>query len=334
MAEETIVYWLTPLGFEQHGIHDLPNLLARTGGFAWVDIPVCDEQASVLLSEVFRFHALAVRDCVEPSPVPKVHAYADHVFVALHVPYTAGRGEVHYVEFNQFVGSRYLVTVHESPEAGVRPEATLSETRAVRERLHAGRFLPASSFELSYAVVTALARGMEGVVWSLASRVRNLERRVLEATTHPRQSEATVEELFRVRHELLTVETMANENRVVYARIVALARFVPPEGRPFIEDQQDQFDRVSAMCAGQSRFLQEILDFYQTRVAGELNAFVKRLTALGTMLVLATLIAGIYGMNFEHMPELGWRLGYPMALGTMLVSSAVLGWWFHRKGWL
>jgi magnesium transporter len=150
----------------------------------------------------------------------------------------------------------------------------------------------------------------------------------------PKQTQATVAELFGVRHQLLTVETMATEDRVVYARIVALARFVPPDGRPFIEDLADQFDRVGAMCAGQSRFLQEVLDFYQTRIAGELNEFVKRLTALGTMLVFATLIAGIYGMNFEHMPELGWRYGYPLVLGLMLGSAAALAWWFRRKGWL
>jgi magnesium transporter len=257
------------------------------------------------------------------------------VFVALHTPAAERAGRVLHLELNLFVGRHYLVTVHESADEGLRPDVTRRETRAVRERLATGRLRPGSAFELSYAIVTGLARHMEAAVWGLARKVSALEREVMEEKpARPRPPREMIEELFRVRHELLTVQTMAAEDRVVYARIVVLGRFVPPEGRPFIEDLQDQFDRVEAMCEGQSRFLQQVLDYYQTRVATELNEFVKRLTSLGTMLVFTTLIAGIYGMNFKHMPELGWAFGYPLALGTMVGSAAVLAWWFHGKGWL
>jgi magnesium transporter len=85
---------------------------------------------------------------------------------------------------------------------------------------------------------------------------------------------------------------------------------------------------------GQKELLQEVLDFYQTRIANELSRFVKRLTSVGAILVADTLIAGIYGMNFAHMPELDWKLGYPLALGLMGVVSAALVVYFRRRDWL
>lgn len=329
------VYWVSGAGLERRDVADLLTLLAREDGFVWVDAPACDEATSRVLLDVFGFHPLAVQDCSAPSPVPRLHAYPDYVFVVLHAPQVAGGARLEHVELDQFIGRRYLVTVHEPSDRGAPSEATIAETRAVRDRVVAGRFHPASPFDLSYAIVTGLARQMETLVWTLAHRVNTLERQVLEAASlHPRKSRSTVDELFRTRHELLTLQTMAAENGVVYARIVALARFVPPEAREGIEDLRDQFDRVAAMCEGQSRFLQEVLDFYQTRIATELNEFVKRLTALGTIFVFATVVAGIYGMNFENMPELKWTFGYPFALGVMVVCGGGLAWWFHRKGWL
>jgi magnesium transporter len=80
--------------------------------------------------------------------------------------------------------------------------------------------------------------------------------------------------------------------------------------------------------------LQEVLDFHQTRIANELNEFVRRLTSVGAILVVCTLIAGIYGMNFAHMPELDWQLGYPIALAVMVAISTVMAIYFRRKRWL
>ena len=88
------------------------------------------------------------------------------------------------------------------------------------------------------------------------------------------------------------------------------------------------------ICDGQKDLLQEVLDFYQTRIANELSRFVKRLTSIGAILVSDTLIAGIYGMNFRHMPELEWPLGYPMALLLMVAVSLALVVYFRRKDWL
>jgi magnesium transporter len=173
---------------------------------------------------------------------------------------------------------------------------------------------------------------MEVLVWALAGKIGALERHVMQARAQ--DTHEFVEEMFRLRHELITIQTMAAQSRLIYARMAALTRSVPAEAMPFIVDLQDQYDRVKSLCDGEEKFLDGVVTFYQTNIADQLNRFVKRLTALGTILVFCTLVAGIYGMNFAHMPELDWVLGYPLALGMMALSAVVFAWWFHRKGWL
>src|SRR5262245_3762618 len=112
---------------------------------------------------------MAVQDCVERNRVPKMHAYADHVFVVLHTPERGERGHVHYVELDQFVGRNYLVTVHGPLNPAVDPEAALRETRAVLGRIRTGRLRPATPFALSYAIVSAMARSQEAFVETLTS---------------------------------------------------------------------------------------------------------------------------------------------------------------------
>src|SRR3712207_1774717 len=165
-------------GVEQRPVEELAALLEREEGIVWVDIPVCDEEAARLLSEVFGFHPLAVRACVERNAVPKVRAYRDHVFVVLHAPELGKAGHVHYVELDQFVGPRYVVTVHGPLNPAVDPAAAARETGEVLRRITAGRLRPSTPFELSYAIVSALARRQEAFVEAQTTAVWRLEQRV------------------------------------------------------------------------------------------------------------------------------------------------------------
>src|SRR6266567_1740428 len=231
---------VTAVGVEQRPVEELETLLRRDDGLVWVDIPACNEQATRVLSQVFGFHPLAIRDCVERNHVPKVHAYPDHLFVILHAPERGEGGHVHYIELDQFIGPRYLVTVHGPLNPAVNPEVALRETHAVLERIQKGRLRPASSLELSYTIVSAMA-----------SNVGDPER--------------FLEELFRARHGLIAVRTMAALSREIYARMATLTRSVPGDGQPLVADLVDQFDRVRGVADGQREFLQGVIEFCETR---------------------------------------------------------------------
>ena len=150
------VRFVSPAGVDVFDAAELPALLARTDGLVWVDVPVWDEQAEQTLSTTFGFHPLAIRDSANRNQVPKIHRYDDHLFLVLHAPQPGAGGHVHYVELDQFIGDRYLVTVHGPLNPAVDQTAAMVEVDAVLGRLNAGKLKPDKAFELSYAFLTAL----------------------------------------------------------------------------------------------------------------------------------------------------------------------------------
>src|SRR5438874_639105 len=194
-------------GVQQRAVGDLEALLARDDGVVWVDVPACDAEGSRVLSQVFGFHPRAVRDCEQRNAVPKVHVYPDHVFVVLHAPEAGASGHVHYVELDQFVGPNYFVTVHGPLNPAVPANAAAVETAALARRLESGRLRPTSPLDLSFAVVTALTSRMRDYLSTLTEQVWTLERQVTAGTLG--ESEQFLDDMFRVRHGLLALRTMA-----------------------------------------------------------------------------------------------------------------------------
>jgi Mg2+ and Co2+ transporter CorA len=337
----TIVRYFAPGGVERHDMSALPQLLTRDTGFVWVDLSQADDTARDVLEHAFDFHPLAIRDCFEATPVPKIHAYADHLFLVLHAPLAGHGGHVDMLELDQFVGRRYLVTVHEAPADGaVDAEDALRETRLVLGRIDADRFQPATSGELSYAVVAALVRRMEQHVWGVAKRVADLERRVID--DERRDPHLLLESMFRLRHELLSVRTIAVQSREVYARVSGLvAREAPGEGRQSYvglldpsdsDDLVRQFERVRGTVDGEREFLDGVVDFFQTRTTTRIHFAMERLALLTAILLPITAIASIYGMNIIVNAETQSNQVLAVVILMGLVTAGMLA-WTKRLGW-
>ena len=343
---------ITDQGIEDRSPDELAALLRRDTGFIWVDIPSCDEDGSRALLEVFGFHPLAVRDCVERNRVPKVHGYGDHVLIVLHAPERGQRGHVHYIELDQIISRNYLVTVHGPINPAVDPAVALRETRAVHARIVAGRFRPKSVFELSHAIVSALTRNQEAYVEAMTRDVWQLEQRVTGGDVG--DPEGFITDLFRARHGLLAVRTMAALGGAIYGRMSGLTR-IPPGGETLVADIIDQFERVRSVADSEKEYLQGVIEFYQTvltinaaLVGQAQNVEVKRLTeasysqneeikkisAWAAIFFAPTFIGTVYGMNFDRMPELHWRFGYPAAVILMMLLSVALYVLFRRRQWL
>jgi Mg2+ and Co2+ transporter CorA len=324
------VRFVSDEGIQQHPVGELERLLARDDGLVWVDIPVCDEEASRVLSEVFGFHPLAIRDCIERNAVPKVRAYRDHIFVILHAPDLGTGGHVHYVELDQFIGPRYLVTVHGPLNPAVTEETALRQTRGVLRRVEAGRLRPRSAFELSYAIVSSLAQSQEAFVETVTRQVWPLEQRVTSG--HVGDPEEFLEDLFGTRHALLAVSNMATLGHQIYGRMSALGRFVPPEGQPLVADIEDQFARVTGVANGQIRYLEGVIEFYKARTDTKVTIAAERLALIAVITLPITALSSIYGMNVivndrTHLGQLA------VVLAIMVVMSVALLRWAKRQGW-
>ena len=151
------------------------------------------------------------------------------------------------------------------------------------------------------------------------------------------RAEALLRDLVEIRHDLQTIGTNAAQTQESYVHLLQTLGSqdgLMPVDRGRVEEMRQGFVHLKNTTDLEREYLQELLDVFHTRVSTELNKFVRKITAFGTIGVAATVITGVYGMNFTHMPELAWRFGYPMALALMLVVGLVLAVLFRKRGWL
>ncbi len=322
------ISFLSPTGFAEHTVEELPGLLKKDG-IVWVDVPQWDDAVSFVLSDVFGFHQLALRDCMERNQVPKVHVYADHTFVVLHAPQLGTGGHVHFVELDQFIGPNYVVTVHGPINPAVDPKEAMVEVAAVRRRITSGRFHPSTSYQLSHALVSALTGRLRDYTSKLTSEVWRLEQTVTGG--HMGDPEKFLDEMFRCRHGLLTVKTMCNLSAEVYGRMTRIKVF-GETGAFFLADMVDQFHRLGVMADGQKDYLQGTIEFYQARTNTKMTVAAERLAVIAAVTLPITALSSVLGMNVIVNDSTHWTALWVL-VGIMLLMSGSLLWWAKRKGW-
>jgi magnesium transporter len=340
------VYSISRSGVARRSADQLKLLLEEPDALVWVDMPLCETADAAVLSEIFGFHELAVRDCAERNHISKIHFYGDHVFTVLHAPEFGTGGHVHYVELDQFVGPNYLVTVHGPLNAAVGPEVAFADTRHVLHRLESDEFHPHSPMELSYAIVSSLARREIELVASLAKESGRLEQRVTDDDRND-DPEELLEDLFEVGHQLLAIRTMATHSAETYSGMARRVRSIPEADRPLIAQLADRFNMVRSMADGQKEFVHGVIEFYQTRTSTHLtiatedlanltvqqNDDMRRITAWVAIIAVPTAVTGFFGMNVPY-PGFGHRTGFIVSIVIMLVAAAVLFGIFKAKKWL
>ena len=259
-----------------------------------------------------------------------MHVYPDHVFVVLHAPEAGASGHVHYVELDQFVGPNYFVTVHGPLNPAVPANAAAVETAALARRLESGRLRPTSPLDLSFAVVTALTSRMRDYLSTLTEQVWTLERQVTAGTLG--ESEQFLDDMFRVRHGLLALRTMATLSREVYGRMATLEVFGSGHGQSVLADLVDQFQRIATMADGQKDYLQGVIEFYQTRTNTKMTIAAERLAVIAAVTLPITALSSVLGMNVIVNTSTHYG-ALVVLLAVMAVMSAALLVWAKRKGW-
>jgi Mg2+ and Co2+ transporter CorA len=322
--------WIDSDGVNVCDLAELPVLRKRSEGFLWLDIPEWSDEAERILSDEFHFHTLAIAESKTRSHVPRVHVYPDHVFIVVHAPEIGAAGHVHYLELDQFIGERYLVTVHGPISPKVSLEAALRETEAVAARMESGRLRITSPFGLNYAIVSAVARREAEMVAEIAREVGLMEQRVMADVDEEPQK--FLSELFGARHELMTIKTMAEQAAEIYRRAIKLTTFAPAEALEWMKDVLDQYETVARISEAQTRFQQGVTEFYRARTDTKMTIAAERLAVIAAITLPITSLSSVLGMNVIVNDSTRWIPLIILCL-IMLAISLVLLRWTKRLGW-
>lgn len=322
--------WIDSGGVAVRDLADLHDLLQREDGFLWLDLPTWGDEAERLLRDEFGFHPMAITAARERNHTPRVHVYADHLYLILHAPEIGTAGHVHYLELDQFISTRYLVTVHGPLNPVVPLEVALRETRRVADRLESGRFRADSPFAISYAIVSAVIRHEETMTGDLARQVGLLEQRVMRAANEEPQAFLTA--LFTARHELLTVRTMATQSSEICKRTLTVATFLPKEARALLSDLLDQYERVGTISHSQLDFLMGVTEFYRARTDTKMTIAAERLAVIAAVTLPVTALSSVLGMNVIVNDSTHWP-ALIILLVIMVSLSLILLRWAKRQGW-
>lgn len=313
-------------GSRVEGDGDLRTLRARAdrdGDFVWVGMhhPTEDEIADV--AEVFNLHPLAVEDAVKAHQRPKLERYGESIFLVLKTLWYVDEDDaVETGEIAMFVGRDFVVSVRHGRGA---------ELHSAREFLEAAEgILIHGPAAVVYAVCDRVVDDYSAVVDELVVDVDEIEASVFsDARTNDSAR------IYTLKREISEVRRAVMPLREPMSRFSSgHVEGVPDEAAPFFRDVADHVARAAETVDSLDSLLSTAFDAHLAQISVQQNNDMRKISAAVGLVAAPTLIAGVYGMNFAHMPELHWRLGYPLALLLMLAISGGLWVWFKRSGWL
>jgi magnesium transporter len=312
----------SPEGMPTEGsASDLVDLLAEPGT-TWIDMraPADDEFEAV--NKQFHWHPLAIDDMRVETHLPKVDDFGDHLLIVAHAVSLDERGRFDTAEMEIFVGQNYLVTHH---DAQVRPIENLLE-RCRRNHLIASR---GPAF-LLYLLLDGMADVYMPYLDTLDQRVNELEDAIVK-----RPDPATQSQIYGLKRDVITLRRILLPQADVVRRL-GRGEFpiLPESSQMYFRDVHDHLYRVSEAANSYRDLLTAALDSYLSAMSNEMNKVMKVLTVFASIFIPLTFMAGIWGMNFQRMPELNDPYAYPIALGSMVGVGVGLFWFFRRKRWL
>jgi magnesium transporter len=293
------------------------------GDFVWVGLHDPSEEELAQVADAFDLHKLAVEDAFKAHQRPKLERYDDSLFLILKTLwYVDEEDAVETGEINLFVGPDFVISVRHG-EGGSLHQARL----ALEERETVLAHGPSA---VVYAVCDAVVDDYEAVADSLIEDVDEVEESVFAAE---RTNDSA--RIYVLKRELAEVRRAVLPLREPIGRLTnGVVRGIDPESGPYFRDVGDHLSRVADTIDGLDSLLSTAFDAYMAQISIQQNDDMRKISAGAGLVLVPTLIAGVYGMNFDHMPELHWALGYPMAVGLMVISALLLWRVFKRSGWL
>ncbi|CAG9261095.1 magnesium/cobalt transporter CorA [Paraburkholderia unamae] len=307
-------------------VEAISDYLARPECFVWVALKDPDAGEMAAMKEEFGLHALAIEDVMNGNQRPKIEEYGETLFCVLHTLELDDDGEIITGQVNVFAGPNFVLSVRHRAQQG------FSDVRARCER-EPDLLREGSGFVL-YALMDSVVDRYAPVLETLSGEIEELEDRIFEKHDLA-GSRAIIEDLYSLKRRLVILAHHVTPlvdavGKLVGGRIPQICTGM----QAYYRDVYDHLIRVSNMIDARREMIVTAIQVNLGMISLAENEVTKRLGSFAALFAVPTMIAGIYGMNFEHIPELHFRYGYQVCLGAMLVLDLFLFFLFRRINWL
>jgi magnesium transporter len=329
--EERVPVSLSVMAYRPEGVEErrdvpldeLPGLLA-SDQVTWIDVQgLGDETVLRRLGQIFEIHPLALEDVVNVPQRPKAEAYDRQHLVITRMMKTIDDDALDVEQVSLFIGPHYVLSLQERPGDVFDP---------VRARIRNGKGLirRLGPDYLGYALIDAILDGYYPVLERMGDRIQQLEERVIRAPTRSARLG-----IHRVRRDLLVLRRAVWPQREAVAALVREeSPLITPTVRQYLRDCLDHAVQILDVIDTYHELAGNLMDMYQAGVGQRSNDVMKVLTIMASIFIPLTFLAGLYGMNFDYLPELHYRWAYPMLLGLMVMVAVGMLLFFRRQGWL
>jgi magnesium transporter len=294
----------------------------ESGCFVWVALQDPEPAEVEVMQREFALHPLAVEDAQHGHQRPKVEEYGDSLFVVLHMIEADGT-ELIEGEVNIFVGANYVLSVRNRARRG------FADVRARCER--EPDLLRHGSGYVLYALMDAVVDRYFPVLDGLQTELERIEERMFAN----QMMRANIEALYDLKHKLMVLKHATEPlieamGRLFGGRVVPLCIGL----QEYFRDVYDHLIRLNQSIDSQREMLSTAISVNLSLITVQESEVTKRLASYAALVAVPTMIAGVYGMNFQHMPELNWAWGYPATLVVMAAIDAYLFYRFRKARWL
>jgi magnesium transporter len=323
MIVDCAVYKEGRRGDDEVSLHEAVSACRAPDAFVWIGLYEPSEDEFDSIGREFQLHELAVEDALHAHQRPKLEIYGETVFIVLKTArYVDPEEVVRLGEILIFLGGDFIITVR---------HGEASELHGVRTQLEQQpELLEHGPGAVLHAIVDQVVDDYAPALAGLGQDIDEIEDEVFSnSRTNP------AERIYKLKRETLEFNKATGP---LVEPVDRLARghyeLIHPEVRAYFRDVSDHLMRVHDQLESYRDLLTSILEANLAQVTVRQNQDVRTISAIVAILAVPTMVAAIYGMNFEHMPELEWTFGYPLVLGVMVLICILLYRWFKKIGWL
>ncbi|MEH0154978.1 magnesium/cobalt transporter CorA [Limibacter armeniacum] len=304
---------------------EIVNSLNQNGGLVhWVNIQTLDRHVVKAAEKIFKFHQLTTEDILNTNHLPKLDVFEDHCFLIMKIfTYSEGKKRFDYEHVGVLLFEDSLLLLQEYP-------GDIFDTVRLKIKEGSGSIRKGKSDYLFYVLIDTLVDHYLEIMEEMRERAERMENSLLEG-----EDSVTLNEIIKMKRQM-------NRMRKFTFPLITEVKKIKTEPPSFFDKStltymEDVFDHLYLLNTNFEYLrerLMDLINLYHYKLSENTNQVMKVLTVVSTIFIPITFVAGLYGMNFQDMPELGWKYGYPAAMGVMAAIAGGMIYYMRRKGWM